>query len=176
VRKKDILSNFVKNPDVFYTHEIRKLDSKNEAYSALITFLPGSRKLLTDIDGKQVNLSAPDCKCLMYLPLDEYWKIAVGVSPENELVEWYFDISSGNYLDDSGMPCIDDLYLDLIVQPSGKTITLDADELQEALDKNLITPEDYNHAYMVHDQILNSKWSDVAFLTGFSEKLLEDYS
>ena len=175
MRKKDILGNFVKNPNVFYTHSIKKLNSKHEAYTALITYLPGTREKYAVIDGKQVLLTGSGYKWLTYLPMNEHWSLLTAFCSQNEIVEWYFDISRGNYLDESGMPCIDDIYLDLVIKPSGETSTLDADELQEALDKNMITSEDYNHAYMIHDQIKNSQWSDVKFLTELSEKLLADY-
>jgi len=175
MRKKNILGSFVKNPNVHYTHSIKKLDSKTDEYSALITFLPGSKKLFADFDGQQVCIAGPGYSMLMYLPLNEYWSIVTAFSPEKELLEWYFDISNGNFIDENGMPCISDIYLDLVIQPNGKTITLDADELQEALDKNEITAKEYHHAYTIHDQIKNSKWSDVLFLTELSERLLADY-
>ena len=175
MRKKDILGNFNKNPGVLYSHSIKKLAGDTEAYSALITFLPGSRELTVEYEGKQICLAGPGYKWLMYLPMDEYWCITAFYSPDNELLEWYFDISLGNFVDESGMPCINDIHLDLVVLPNGQTVTLDADELQEALDNNEITAADYNHAYKIHDQIKSSEWSDAKFLTELSEKLFLDY-
>jgi predicted RNA-binding protein associated with RNAse of E/G family len=111
----------------------------------------------------------------MYLPLKEFWCITAFYGPDNELLQWYFDISKGNFLDENAMPCIDDIFLDLVILPNGKPVTLDADELQEALDKGVITADDSKHAYAVHDQILASKWNNVALLTELSNKLLAEY-
>ena len=175
MRKKNILGNFVKNKDVVYSHAIKKLYGEYEGYSALINFLPGCRELNVDNDGVKYCLAGNGYKWLMYLPLNECWCITAFYSPKNELLEWYFDISKRNFLDENGMPCIDDIFLDLVVLPDGRTITVDADELQEALDKKIITIDDFNHAYRIHDQILKSKWNDVNLLTTLSNNLLSLY-
>jgi predicted RNA-binding protein associated with RNAse of E/G family len=175
MRKKDILGNFVKNPDVLFTYTIKKVIGKCESYSALIEFLPGCRELRVDNDGERLCLAGAGYKWLMYLPLNEYWCLNVFYNPKNVLLEWYFDISKGNYLDENDMPCIDDIFLDLVILPDGRTITVDDDELQEALDENEITIDDFNHAYKVHEQIKSSKWNNVEFLMRFSDKLLSDY-
>jgi len=51
-------------------------------------------------------------------------------------------------------------------------VTLDAGELQEALDSGKITRDDFDHAYRVHDQIKDSEWVDVGFLQVLCQKLL----
>jgi predicted RNA-binding protein associated with RNAse of E/G family len=175
MRKKDILGNYVKQPDVKYSHAIRKLDGEIEAYSALIRFLPGCREFYSHASGEPVRLAGDGCRWLMYLPLDEYWCLNTYYSPEGEILGWYFDLSKGNFLDENGMPCTDDIFLDLIILPNGQPVTDDADELQEALDNGVITADDFKHAYAVHDQILASKWNDVALLTELSATLLAEY-
>ena len=175
MRKKTILGNFVLYPDVAYTHTITKLTSEPEAYSALITFLPGCRQLNVDIGGKEFRLADAGCKWLMYLPMNEYWCLSTYYAPDNRLLGWYFDISRGNFMDENGMPCTDDIFLDYAIDPSGQGATLDADELQEALDSGEVTTDDYNHAYNIRDSIKGSQWSDVEFLKDFSARLLADY-
>ena len=175
MRKKNILGSFVKNQNVFYKHEVRKVSDEPEAYSALITFLPGCRELNVDIDGLTRCLAGAGYKWLMYFPLNENWCITACFNPDGVLQEWYFDISKVNFLDDNGMPCIDDIFLDLVIYPNGKVVTIDSDELHEALGKNEITTDDFNHAYKVRDDIIDSKWNDVEFLTNLSLELLSDY-
>ena len=126
----------------------------------------------TDRDGKRLFLAAGGYEWLMYLPLSENWCLNTFYTPGNEILSWYFDISKGNFLDENGMPCTDDIFLDLIIYPDGQTLTVDADELQEALDKQEITVDDYNHAYAVRDQILASKWNNVGLLKKLSDELL----
>ena len=55
-----------------------------------------------------------------------------------QIVQWYIDIRSDMGLGDDGVPWFDDLYLDLVVSPSGDFELLDADELQDALDIGII--------------------------------------
>ncbi|MCL2321341.1 MAG: DUF402 domain-containing protein [Oscillospiraceae bacterium] len=175
MRKKDILGSFVKNPNVIYEYSIKKSVDEPETYSALITFLPGSKELFVNDGDEQICLAGAGYKWIMYLPLNEDWCLTTFYNPKKELLEWYFDISKGNFLDENGMPCTNDLFLDLVILPDGRTITIDADELQEAFDKKEITIEDYNHAYTVHDKIITSKWNDVEFLTNLSNKLFSEY-
>ena len=175
MRKKEILSNFVKNPDVVCTHSIIKLGSKPETYSALITFLPGSRGLESEVNGRMICLAGAGYKWLMYLPMDEYWCLSTYYTPDDVLIGWYFDISRRNFLDENGMPCIDDIFLDIAISSDGQIATLDADELQDALDENVITIQDYNHAYYIHNQIINSRWCDTGFLSKLSETLMSNY-
>lgn len=106
----------------------------------------------------------------------EKWCLTAFYNSQNELMEWYFDISKANFIDEDGMPCTDDIFLDLVILPNGNAITLDADELREALDRMEISADEYSNAYKVRDDILKSKWSDVSFLQSVSEELVSDYS
>lgn len=107
--------------------------------------------------------------------MDEYWALTAIFNPENEIIGWYFDISKRNFIDENGVPCRDDIFLDLIITVDGQTITKDANELQEALDTGDISIDDYNHAYKIHDQILTSKWNNVEQLKSLSVKLFTEY-
>jgi len=175
VRKKNILGNFTENPDMLFTYSIRKTLGKANEYSALINFLPGCKNKFVEAVGQQIQWAGEDYKILMYLPIRESWCLSAYYSPNDELLFWYFDISRKNFIDEYGMPCTDDIYLDLAITPTGQALTLDEDELQEALDNGEITSEDFNNAYRVHDQIKNSKWSNVDFLNEISRKLLLEY-
>lgn len=61
---------------------------------------------------------------------------------KGSIVQWYIDICYQNGVSENNVPWMDDLFLDLIVLPSGELIRKDTDELEEALingiiDKNL---------------------------------------
>jgi predicted RNA-binding protein associated with RNAse of E/G family len=161
---------------VVYSCSVKELTGGTAAYSALIRFLPGCRELYVDNHGERVCLAGKGYQWLMYLPLEECWCLNAFYSPEGTLLQWYFDISKGNFLDEDKMPCIDDIFLDLVILPDGEAITIDADELQEALDSGVITRDDFNHAYRIHDEILKSKWKDADFLKHFSDQLLLEYA
>jgi len=176
MRKKDILGNFSNNPDMKFTHSIRKISENPAEYAALITFLPGCKDKIIVEEGRQIQWAGAGYKMLMYLPIDEKWCLSTYYTPDNELLFWYFDISRGNFIDEYGMPCTDDIFLDLAIQPNGKKITLDADELQDALDNGEVTEDDFSNAYAVHNKLVNSKWSDVDFLIQLSNKILLEVS
>jgi len=175
MRKKDILCNFSENPDIVFAHSMRKLAGKTNEYSALITFLRGCKDKFVELDGKQIQWAGTDYKMLMYLPVSEKWCLSAYYTPDDKLTFWYFDISRKNFVDEHDMPCIDDVFLDLVITPTGEKITLDEDELQEAFNEGIVSQEDVDNAYAVHDQIKNSKWSNVDFLNEISRRLMLEH-
>lgn len=62
------------------------------------------------------------------------------------LVQIYFDITAGNRFDDPENPTFEDLYLDVVVTPSGEICVLDENELEEALAAGEVTKEKYGQA------------------------------
>jgi len=174
MRKKDIQSYAGKN-ETAGSHAIIKLSGEADTYAALLTYLPGTKELWVDCDGERLCLARAGYKWLVYLPMDKHWCLTAFYNADNELFEWYFDITRSNFLDEDGTPCIDDLYLDLVVFPDKRVITLDADELQDALDNGVITQDDFNHAYTIHDQLKGSEWVDVEFLKRLCDKLMLNF-
>ena len=99
MRKRDILGGFVNRPDVICSHTIKKLDGEALVFSALINFLPGTKELhIINYEGKELCLAAAGYKWLCYLPINEYWRMEAFYNTDNELIEWYFDISRKNFL------------------------------------------------------------------------------
>ena len=64
-------------------------------------------------------------------------------------LQMYFDVTAGNRFDNPEDPCFRDMYLDVVVTPEGKLLVLDQDELDEALQKGEITPEEHDRAERV---------------------------
>ena len=62
---------------------------------------------------------------------------------EGQIVQWYVDLCGEWRLGDDGVPVFEDLYLDIVIRPSGKLLVLDADELREALQEGKITEDTY---------------------------------
>jgi len=173
--EKDIVNIFSTKFGMVFSHSIRKNTEKSE-HSVLVKCLPGCKDMFVESAfGQQIQWAGSDYKILVYLPMRENWCLSAYFSPNNELLFWYFDISRGNFIDEDGMLCMDDVYLDLAIHPDGQTITLDADELQEALDKGEISKNDHDNAHVVHDQIKNSKWSNVDFLNEITSKLMLEH-
>lgn len=176
MKRKDLTGGGWLNPAFLYDCLTKSLSGKYEGYSALQTFLPGTRESYTSDSGEPQRLCGAGYRWLSYQPMEESFAVVAFYDPQGQLLRWYFDISRRNYLDEQGVPCRDDLYLDLVILPDGRAITKDADELREALDKGDITARDYDHAWAVQDHILGSRWRDVDFLTTLSNTLLRDYA
>ena len=67
------------------------------------------------------------------------------------------------------------MYLDVVVLPNGEFYILDEDELKDALDKKIITIDDYTRAYKTMKSIenmLNSNFNKLKNFTDTSFKLL----
>lgn len=60
---------------------------------------------------------------------------------EKRLVQCYFDIVGGKGRDPDGVLWFDDLYLDIILFPNQKLYLVDEDELDDATDAGIVTPE-----------------------------------
>ncbi|MCR8644384.1 DUF402 domain-containing protein [Paenibacillus sp. N1-5-1-14] len=80
---------------------------------------------------------------LMFFPDEEKYSLTVMRGSEGQVLQYYFDIVKSTYLTSEGIPAIDDLFLDLIILPSGEYYIKDEDELEKALQDGVITQEDY---------------------------------
>ena len=65
---------------------------------------------------------------------------------EGNIVKWYIDICL-EYGMEKGIPIIDDLFLDIVVLPTGDIYLLDEDELEEALATGVINQGLYDLAW-----------------------------
>lgn len=93
---------------------------------------------------------------LEIIPKNENYTIRIFVNDKKEILEYYFDITYKNGLDEeTNIPYYEDLYLDITVK-NNKIEILDEDELQEALDNKEITKEQFDLANKTKDKLLKS--------------------
>lgn len=93
---------------------------------------------------------------LEVIPKNENYAMRVFFNDRKERLEYYFDISLKNGLDEeSKIPYYDDLYTDITIE-NGKISILDEDELNDALDKNEISEKEFNLANETRDLLLES--------------------
>jgi len=189
VRKKDILCNMTGDHNLFFSYSIKKLTGRIDEYSALVNFLPDCKEKSFDIFGsaaacfgmpavqynKRVQWAGPGYRMLMYLPLYEKWCLSAYYAPDGAPLFWYFDISRKNFLDENGMPCTDDIFLDLVITLEGEAVTLDEDELADAFEAGIVSQADVDDAYAVRDRIIKSGWNDIGLLIKFCAELINGF-
>lgn len=74
---------------------------------------------------------------LQQFPLDKHHSVTTMFDENGNIVQWYIDVCYKNSVEDN-IPWMDDLYLDLVLLPSGEVIVKDTDELEQALEKGMI--------------------------------------
>lgn len=93
---------------------------------------------------------------LEIIPKNENYTMRIFVNDNKEILEYYFDITYKNGLDeDTNVPYYEDLYLDITVK-NNKIEILDEDELQEALNNKEITKEQFDLANITKDELIKS--------------------
>lgn len=92
---------------------------------------------------------------IQHFPIDSNYALTTMFNKEQEVVEWYFDICNGNKVNDLGIPYYDDLYLDVVVLPSGEIKLLDEDELNDAFKNNEISKEEYDLAHYEAEKLID---------------------
>ncbi len=89
-----------------------------------------------------------------------------------QIIEWYFDIAR-KIGKENGVPYEDDLYLDIVVKPTGKINLLDEDELQAAYDRCEVNKEEYDMAKNQANQLIKRLENNKAKLEEFTNKYLK---
>ena len=134
-----------------YTQQIIESD-EFKGYVTLIKFDEVLHPLWSKFTDKPICLVENGSYMLQHYPFDCGYALTTFISPTKEITQWYFDIIDhvGTM---NGIPYFDDLYLDLIVVPTGKTIEKDIDEVEEALVKGDITKEQYDKAWDTFEKL-----------------------
>lgn len=90
----------------------------------------------------------------------------------NNIVQWYFDVVNKMKFE-NGLPCFEDLYLDIVLSLDGKTELLDEDELEDALNVGDITEEQFKKAYRVSEELIEKIEANQEKIKKFSDKYFE---
>lgn len=83
---------------------------------------------------------------LQHFPIGMKHSVTTMFDDKGEIVQWYIDICNEIGIEDN-IPWMDDLYLDIVVFPTGEVVLLDEDELDEALQRGIINQVMYDLAW-----------------------------
>lgn len=156
-----------------YSSRFMHIDDSFSGYISLIYADKVRQIISVDYNDSDISLFEDDYKCIVFLPDNENWCVSVIYNTHDEVVEWYFDLTKENSIDEEGIPYFIDLYLDIAVSPQFEHVILDEDELKTALDSMLITKSEYNMAYNTCNRIIKDIISDKEFLVNFFQKYLK---
>lgn len=128
------------------------------------------------------KITIPNGKCILdsgYKWLEFYnynskIKLTAIYDENNQIVEWYFDIAR-SIGKENDVPYEDDLYLDVVVTPTGEIILLDEDELQAAYDRLEVNKEEYDMAYNEANQLMKKLEKNKDKLKEFTNKYLKEF-
>ncbi len=151
-----------------------KCEFINNAYLSLVNIEEVEFEITVDYDSSDTCLIGNGYKCMMYMPLEEKWCLSVFINRENEIVEWYFDMTKENAVEND-KPYFIDLYLDIAVSHEGKIAILDEDELSCALEEGIIEKEDYKLAKDTCDHVLRKIIPNDKFMKDFFYYNLEKF-
>ncbi|WP_316571733.1 DUF402 domain-containing protein [Neobacillus sp. YIM B06451] len=123
------------------------LDTREfKGYVTLLHTVEVAAPLIVDYETGRVCIVDNGYFWLQQFPEEKNHAATTMFNSSGEVVQWYIDICLQNAAE-NGVPFYDDLYLDLIVFPSGEVILKDADELDEALAKGFINKDQYDLAW-----------------------------
>lgn len=171
--KRKYLGKTYKDYAKIFTSRIMKIDEDNiKGYAGLIKFAEVNRPLIVREKGEEVCIINNGYSELAFLPDNENWMVWAIYDEQGGIVEWYFDITRKNSVDENGIPYCDDMYLDAVLMPDGRVLILDEDELRGARDNGNITQDEFEMAYRVLNKLIDNKIINVDYMKRLCSGLL----
>ncbi|MFC7687403.1 DUF402 domain-containing protein [Ureibacillus sp. GCM10028918] len=121
-------------------------DKDFRGYITLLNIEEVLEPLVVKNAGKEVCIVNKGYSWLQHFPIGKNHSVTTMFDAEGEVVQWYIDICHEIGIENN-IPWMDDLYLDIVVFPTGEIIILDEDELDEALANGVIHKSMYDLAY-----------------------------
>lgn len=153
----------------FLTEEFR-------GYITLLTIKKVTDPLWTFHDTNEICVLDEDYIWLQHFPENEHHSITTIFDKNGEIVQWYIDICLKNDIENN-TPYMDDLFLDIILLPSGKVIEKDKDEIEKALSSGIISQDHYEMAWKEFNKLCTQIRNQEFVYTTLSQvhkKILED--
>src|SRR5690606_26499018 len=98
--------------------------------------------LYKEYNGKKICLADQGYIWMQHYPKGEHFVVTTMFDDQGKVVQWYIDICKTQGLTEQRVPWFDDLYLDVVVLPSGEIFLMDEDELQDAFIAGDVTSRD----------------------------------
>jgi predicted RNA-binding protein associated with RNAse of E/G family len=123
-----------------------------KGYITLLKVHRVSEPLFVQYGEKRVCIVDDGYIWLQHFPSEKRYSLTTMFDSNGEIVQWYIVICLRNGFENN-IPWLDDLFLDIVVLPTGEVIQLDGDELEEALKTGIINKTLYKTACYEADKI-----------------------
>lgn len=123
-------------------------------------------------NNEDITICDTGIKWLTIMPDHDWYCISAMFNERNELQFWYIDMIEEHGVDPDGVPYYYDLYLDLIVYPDGSSLQDDMDELEQALQNDEITREQFDLAINTCRRLQNRISSGLEDFRNFTNDML----
>ncbi|GIN37318.1 hypothetical protein J19TS1_02670 [Heyndrickxia oleronia] len=147
-----------------------------EGYLSFLKMIKVTEPLYINYGEKMLCIADNGYSWLQQFPKDKHHAVTTMFNDSGEIIQWYIDICIQNGVE-NGRPFWDDLYLDLIVLPSGEMIQQDADELEGALASGIIDKYVYNLAWNeakeIVEQIKEGNFSSLHLAKEYRDYILK---
>ncbi len=132
--------------------------------------------LFVRYDGHALCIVDHGYSWLQHFPIGKPYTLTTVFNEMGKIVQWYMDICQNNERNEE-IPYWVDMFLDIVVLPSGEIFLLDEEELEEALGERVISQIQYDfakqEAVKLIELIKEEKFS-LLFIAHKHKKELED--
>ena len=136
-----------------YTELYIERDPTFKGYVSLLHMKEVMEPVYMSYEGGTVCIADCGYFWMQHFPEGQHYSVTTVFDSSGGIVQWYIDICKRiGYCPNNG-PWMDDLFLDLIVLPTGMVIEKDIDELKVALKKKVITTSEYELAWTEFDRL-----------------------
>ncbi|MBS8263630.1 DUF402 domain-containing protein [Mesobacillus boroniphilus] len=146
-----------------------------KGYVTLLMVIKITEPLYVLYRDKRVCIVDEGYTWLQHFPEGARHSVTTMFNSKGEVVQWYIDICLQNGID-NGRPWMDDLFLDIIILPTGEVFNKDTEELELALSSGIIAEEQFNIAISEADTIkkqIEANEFDLLHLTKIHKERLE---
>lgn len=92
---------------------------------------------------------------MQHYPKGEHYVVTTMFDEQGKVIQWYIDICKNQGLTEQKVPWFDDLYLDIVVLPTGEVYLMDEDELEEAFKTGDVSSKDVIMAKKTANKLLS---------------------
>ncbi|WP_144510975.1 DUF402 domain-containing protein [Bacillus sp. FJAT-22090] len=121
--------------------------SKKEftGHVTLLNLIKVTEPLWVQYGEKRICIVDDNYMWLQYFPKGKKFSVTTMFDAKGVIVQWYIEICNEIGIENN-IPWMDDLFLDIVVLPTGEIIQLDEEELEEAFENRIITQKMYDSA------------------------------